>query len=31
MALPINEEDLPGGLVVEGNRVEYKNAIRIYG
>jgi hypothetical protein len=29
--LPINKEDLPGGLVVEGNQVEYKNAIRIYG
>ena len=24
MALPINIEDLLGGLVVEGNRVEYK-------
>ena len=24
MALPINTEDLLGGLVVEGNRVEYK-------
>ena len=23
MALPINIEDLLGGLVVEGNRVEY--------
>ena len=31
MALPINTEDLLGGLVVEGNQVEYKNAIRIYG
>ena len=31
MALPINIEDLLGGLVVEGNRVEYKNVIRIYG
>ena len=24
MTLPINIEDLLGGLVVEGNRVEYK-------
>lgn len=24
MALPINIKDLLGGLVVEGNRVEYK-------
>ena len=31
MALPINIEDLLGGLVVEGNRVEYKKVIRIYG
>ena len=31
MALPIIIEDLLGGLVVEGNRVEYKNVIRIYG
>ena len=31
MALPINTEYLLGDLIVEGNRVEYKNAIRIYG
>ena len=30
MAISINIEDLQGGLVVEDNRVEYKNAIRIY-
>ena len=29
MALPINIEDLLGGLVVEGSRVEYKNVIRM--
>ena len=28
MALPINIEDLLGGLVVEGNRVEYKKECR---
>lgn len=30
MALPINMEDLLGGLVVEGNRVDYKNATVLY-
>ena len=30
MALPINIEDLLGGHVVEGNRVEYKNTTKKY-